>query len=230
MTRQIDKLARFATAALVCGWLLPGVALAIEEPMYGVLEQYGNIELRSYDEIVLAETVVDADFDAAGNQAFRRLFGYISGKNRSQVKIDMTAPVVQEAVSEKIAMTAPVVQKQDDRVGGWPSSFRISTTGTTRLYPPTRRSASGWSRSGRWQFCVSPAAGAARDSRPRRPNFEQSLADRGLDTRRPAVFARYDPPFKPWFLRRNEVMIPVTTESAPTTTDGGVRVVPFRPM
>jgi hypothetical protein len=35
-----------------------------------------------------------------------------------------------------------------------------------------------------------------------------------LDKRRlkPAgetVFARYDPPFKPWFLRRNEVLIPV---------------------
>jgi hypothetical protein len=31
-----------------------------------------------------------------------------------------------------------------------------------------------------------------------------------------AEWARYDPPFKPWFLRRNEVLIPVETIEAGT--------------
>lgn len=35
------------------------------------------------------------------------------------------------------------------------------------------------------------------------------LADRGLKTIGEAMYARYNPPFTPWFLRRNEVMIAV---------------------
>jgi hypothetical protein len=35
------------------------------------------------------------------------------------------------------------------------------------------------------------------------------LEKRGMEPAGKTVFARYDPPFKPWFLRRNEVLIPV---------------------
>jgi len=44
---------------------------------------------------------------------------------------------------------------------------------------------------------------------------EVILAETRVTPDGPAVFARYDPPFKPWFLRRNEVMIPVKTEAVP---------------
>jgi hypothetical protein len=212
MSRRPEKRVRFVTAAVVCGWFLPGVALAIEEPGYGVLERHGSIELRSYDEIVLAETVVDADFDDAGGQAFRRLFGYISGKNRSQVKIDMTAPVVQEATSEKIAMTAPVVQQQDDQ--GWRVAFVVPGLYTWHNAPePTDPEVSLRLVPERKMAVLQFSGGwSAERFKAKEAELRASLADRGWAPAGPAVFARYDPPYKPWFLRRNEVMIPVTLE------------------
>ena len=83
---------------LVASAFFPGgnLAMAIETADYVVIETDDDFELRRYAPQILAETTVSADFDNAGNQAFRRLFNYISGANRAQSKIAMTAPVSQE--------------------------------------------------------------------------------------------------------------------------------------
>ena len=81
-------------AAIV--WLVQEVALAVDEPEYEVVACHGDFELRRYVPMILAETHVDSDFEGAGNQAFSRLFRYISGNNTVRAKIEMTAPVVQE--------------------------------------------------------------------------------------------------------------------------------------
>ena len=39
--------------------------------------------------------------------------------------------------------------------------------------------------------------------------LEEYIQKRGLTIAGAPVWARYDPPFMPWFLRRNEVLIPV---------------------
>jgi hypothetical protein len=77
-------------------------AMAIERAKYTVVETEGKFELRQYEPYLVAETMVEGDFDEVGNEGFRRLFDYISGKNRKQQSITMTAPVSQEAESEKI--------------------------------------------------------------------------------------------------------------------------------
>ena len=69
--------------------------MAIEEAPYTVVENDGEFEIRDYAPHVLAETVVAGAFDRAGNEAFSRLFRYISGDNRSRHKVAMTAPVSQ---------------------------------------------------------------------------------------------------------------------------------------
>ena len=84
---------------------LAGETMALEKAKYSVVEKEGNFELRRYEPYVVAETMVKGDFDTVGNQGFRRLFDYISGKNRKQQSISMTAPVSQKAESEKISMT-----------------------------------------------------------------------------------------------------------------------------
>jgi len=86
--------------------------MAYEEAKYTVIMKEGNYELRLYESHIVAETVVDGDFDKAGNEGFRRLFKYISGENQKKQSIAMTTPVSQEAGSEKIAMTAPVSQER----------------------------------------------------------------------------------------------------------------------
>lgn len=40
-------------------------------------------------------------------------------------------------------------------------------------------------------------------------SLEVLIQRKGLQVVGEPIFARYDPPFKPWFLRRNEVLIPV---------------------
>jgi hypothetical protein len=74
--------------ALACFLLLLAAlgaqsAMAIEEAPYTTLEQRGDFELRQYQPYVVAETVVQGSFEDVGSEAFRRLFVYISGGNRS---------------------------------------------------------------------------------------------------------------------------------------------------
>ena len=95
--------------------------MAIEEAKYKLLDRDGDFELRQYEPQIVAETMVEGDFQDVGNEGFRRLYDYISGNNRKQQTIPMTAPVSQEANSEKIPMTAPVNQQ---KVGGkWRITF-----------------------------------------------------------------------------------------------------------
>ena len=199
----------FAVIAAAVLVQLTGVAMAIEGPAYEVVSSHGDVEIRRYEPMILAETRVDSQFEEAGNEAFRRLFGYISGDNTTRSKIAMTAPVVQEPTSQKIAMTAPVVQEAD--ASGWrvafvvPSEFSWETTPQPtdsrielRLVP--ERTMAVLRFSGTW--------GEARFAEHER-ELRAFVAEHGLRAVGEAVYARYNPPFTPWFMRRNEVMIPV---------------------
>ena len=183
--------------------------MAIEEAPYTTVEQRGDFELRQYQPYVAAETIVEGSFEEVGNEAFRRLFGYISGANRSAQSIAMTAPVEQAAALEKIGMTAPVTQeKSGDR---WrvafvlPSAYTLATAPqptdarVTLALVPERLVASvrysgTWSR-GRYEENLQA--------------LERFIVEQGLTPTGEPVFARYNPPLMPWFLRRNEILIPV---------------------
>ena len=103
--------------------LTGGPAMAIEEAPYTVVKTSGIFEIRDYEPHILAETLIDGTLEDAGNKAFRRLFNYISGANRSRSSIAMTAPVSQEPSGEKISMTAPVSQQA--LAGKWAVSFMM---------------------------------------------------------------------------------------------------------
>jgi hypothetical protein len=107
--------------------------MAIEEAKYTVLERQGDFEIRQYEPLIVAETLVGGKFQDVGNEGFRRLYDYISGKNHKREGIPMTAPVSQEAASEKISMTAPVNQK---KVGGkWRITFLMPSQYTLETLP-----------------------------------------------------------------------------------------------
>ncbi len=68
-----------------------------EEPAYQVIEKHGDVEIRHYEAQVMASvTVVNEDFDAFREHAFKRLAYYIFGGNFEKEKMAMTAPVLQE--------------------------------------------------------------------------------------------------------------------------------------
>lgn len=183
--------------------------VGIEKSKRSVLEKDGRFELRQYEPSIVAETVVESDFDDAGNIAFRRLYNYISGENRKKESIAMTAPVNQQNRSEKIAMTAPVGQQRSG--DKWVVSFLMPSKYTMQTLPepldpavklkeiPARKMAA-LRYSGTWS----------------RKRYEEHLARlrQFIEQRRwkvtgEPVFARYDPPFQLPFFRRNEVLIPV---------------------
>lgn len=96
------------STAMLAGCSVFGIRSGYEQPPYEVVESLSDdVEIRRYRAHLVAETVVEAaNPEAAQNQAFRILAGYIFGANRSREEISMTAPV--EVRSETIAMTAPV--------------------------------------------------------------------------------------------------------------------------
>ena len=192
-----------------------------EQQPYDVVRLFGSFELRRYPAHVVAEVTVDAGFEEAGNRAFRYLFGYISGDNRSRTKVAMTAPVIQadaRSGSEKIEMTSPVVQ-QSAAAGGYRVAFVLPATFTRDSAPepvsPAVRvrevpaSTAGAIRfSGRWS-----------ESRYNKhlDELRRDLLAAGFTPVGPPRFARFDPPFLPPFLRRNEVVLDIA-ESEETFT------------
>ena len=187
--------------------------MAIEEAKYNVLKKDGRFEIRDYEPHILAEIIVAGDIEQAGNKAFNRLFRYISGDNRSRDTIAMTAPVSQESRGEKIQMTAPVSLQPAQ--GRWAVSFMMPASYTLETLPvpedpgiivrqvPARRMAavrySGfWSRKNYLRY---------------KNELEGWIHKEGLTISGDPIWARYNPPFTLWFLRRNEILIPVTSIS-----------------
>lgn len=190
--------------------LLTGNAMAVEEAKYTVTREEGRFELRRYDPHILAETTVGGDFEGAGNEAFGRLFKYISGNNEQQQKVAMTSPVGQEPTNEKIAMTSPVGQQKID--GKWVVSFMMPATFSLESTPEPQ-DPSVYIREVPARHIAAVRYSGFWSEKSYRRNLEMLLdwiTKSGLSVSGEPIWARYNPPFMPWFLRRNEVLVPVT--------------------
>jgi hypothetical protein len=184
-----------------------------EQQPYELIRRYPHFELRWYPACAVAEVKVTTDFDRAGNAAFRYLFNYISGNNSGRRKLAMTAPVIQEPGSpQKLAMTAPVLQQGPlpGTVGSsefvvafvLPAGVTADTAPTpadpkvtVRGVPATLAAALSFS-----------GGGSASSFERHNAGLQAAVKLAGLTPVGPPRFARFDPPFKPWFLRRNEVL------------------------
>jgi hypothetical protein len=187
--------------------------MAIEEAKYEVIKKDKQFEIRDYAPHILAETVVEGSMEGAGNKAFGLLFRYISGRNRSRTKVAMTAPVSQEPTGEKINMTAPVEQQRVR--DAWIVSFMMPRSYTLQTLPepedarvtlrqvPARRMAAV-RYTGFW---------SEKSYLRHKSELESWIHKKGLTIAGDPVWARYNPPFSPWFLRRNEILIPVNTDA-----------------
>jgi hypothetical protein len=175
---------------------IPEVSVAIEEPAFETLMEEGAFSLRKYGTVLLAETEVEGAFEEAGNRAFGKLAGYIFGKNDGDQKIAMTAPVGMEALGTryKVHFTMP---------GKWTlRTLPVPFEKSVRLIEQKPRKMAVVQYSGSW-------------SEQRYREHEQALrrwmTEKGLKSSGEPIFARYNSPWTLWFLRRNEVWIPVET-------------------
>ena len=164
-----------------------------ETPDYTILKKAGSLEVRQYKGLKLATTPMSG---AEMNGSFMRLFRYIDGANVSQEKIAMTAPVLIEKKSDSATMSFIVPQAMATREKGipQPSASEITVTAAGDLKVAALRF------SGR------------RSSETEAKALEQLrkiAQEGGIELTGDALFAYYDPPWTPTFLRRNEVMLRV---------------------
>jgi hypothetical protein len=180
---------------------------AIEEPDFEVIQRLDAVEIRQYAPYVVAEVTVTGPADQAGNRAFPMLAGYIFGKNKGDRKMAMTAPVTQTPTPVKMAMTAPVTQAPTAE--GYLVQF-VLPKGVTLETAPEPLDA-------RVKVREVPAAKVAaikfsgfwsEDNYQRHlGQLTSGLTAAGLRWKGEPVYSRYDAPWTPWFMRRNEIWL-----------------------
>ena len=185
----------------------------VEEASYEVLGEYGQIEVREYNELVIAETSVDAGYEEAGNIAFKRLFAYISGKNVTKVKIVMTTPVMaKEGASidgEKVAMTTPVLGERQEQ--GWRYGFVLPGSYSIEKAPVPSDPLVTLAVIPKKKVAVIRYSGSWNEESMRQKSNELKnwIRTNRLEPASKPRSAGYDPPWTIPFLRRNEIMIDV---------------------
>lgn len=197
-------------AGLLIVATLGSVAMAVETPLYKEVLRDGDLELRDYPAQVVAEVSVDGDQKEAASKGFRLLAGYIFGANRKRQSIAMTAPVAQQAVSEKIAMTAPVAQTQS-AAGTWVIRFTMPSTWSLQTLPVPDDSRVKLHNTNPARFAVLRFSGLAQPNDVQ-TKFNELLAlvkSHDLHVIGSVSLAQYNPPWTLWFMRRNEVMVEV---------------------
>lgn len=193
--------------------LSPVSSHAIEEPAYEVLQQIGDdIEIRQYAPYVVAEVVIEADADEAGNLAFPILAGYIFGKNQGQKEFAMTAPVTQTAAPTRLEMTAPVTQAAAPGAAGRYVVQFVLPKGVTLESAPQPLDARVKLRevpAGRVAAIRYSGFWSESNYNEHLELLRAALKASNLTPTGEPVFSRYNPPFMPWFLRRNEIWLPL---------------------
>ncbi len=194
-----------------------------EQQPYELVHRYADFELRRYPVHTVAEVEVSASFDRAGNAAFRPLFNYISGNNTARQSLAMTAPVIQSAAppSRKVQMTVPVLQRGpmhspraagESDEGPYVLAFVLPAgmtedTAPVPADPQVRIRTVPGSTAAALRFS---GGGSGSAFAKRNHALQDAITAAGMRASGPPRFARFDPPFKPWFLRRNEVIQDVT--------------------
>ena len=182
----------------------------VNEPKFKIIESHGNIEIREYEPLLVAEVRVEGERKEAISKGFRSLADYIFGNNAPSQKISMTAPVMQQP-GEKIAMTAPVIQQATDHSGHWKVSFVMPAGYTLETLPlPNNSQVEALSIPAK-RYAVIRFSGLAGEE-----NLQKHLEELvkytkqvNLKTVGEPIFAFYNPPWTLPFLRRNETMLEI---------------------
>lgn len=190
--------------ALLCFFFLslgligPNMAQAVSEPPYSLVKSEPPFEVRDYDALTVAETHIEGDFDIAGSLGFRRVAGYIFGKNQNargeSEKIAMTAPVTMEAQNQQWRLH--FVMPQGMTVVNLPKPVDAGVQ--LREVPAQRMAAVRFSG-------LTTAASIERQTQL----LKDWLGRNNLAFDERPQLARYNDPFTlPWN-RRNEILIPL---------------------
>jgi DNA gyrase inhibitor GyrI len=189
---------------------MSGCAVTAEEISHNVIKKDGNIEIRQYDETVIAKVTVEATRREATSKAFRSLFKFISGDNVAKQEISMTAPVSQQPVSQKIPMTTPVAQESAGE-GQWQIAFYMPNDMEFDITPKPTNDNVTIERIPAQKMAAIRFSGRSTDDNIAKHEQEllQYMTDNNIDYIPEPTYAFYNPPWTPWFMRRNEVLFKI---------------------
>jgi hypothetical protein len=169
----------------------------VEKVNYDVLKKIKSIEIREYPVMILALVKNQND-----NSAFGLLFNYISGYNKKQEKIKMTTPVIN---SEKIEMTSPVISQDNNMAFIMPSKYNKNNIpipldkNIKIIVEPQRKLAiirfSGYTSSNKIQKF--------------KEKLLTELDKNNIKSKGSPLLMRYNSPFAPPFIRRNEIGVEI---------------------
>jgi len=165
-----------------------------ETAPYKVVRADGKFELRDYPAITVVETPMKSPDQGADN-AFGRLFQFISGGNAASQKIAMTTPVLMAGSGTNGTMAFVLPAKLV--LGEVPKPTDASLT--------IRELPAGW-------FAVMRYSGGRnhRQETNQLARLESWMTAQSLPVLSSPIYAYFDPPWTPAFLRRNEVMLRTT--------------------
>jgi len=192
-TSQKDFVARKSFGDLGYHSILAYAQGMTQKQVYSVVSVHDGFEVRRYDDCVLVQVVARGEFMAAGNNAFGSLLSFISGNNARRQKIAMTAPVIQQPLGSNqhvISFVMPADFNADDTPAPLNSVLSIK--------PVPAHLAAARAFKGSWNAARFEAEGEA---------LLASVAKAGLPSKGSLYWSRFDPPFKPGFLKHNEVLI-----------------------
>ncbi|MEY4900987.1 MAG: hypothetical protein RL741_1303 [Actinomycetota bacterium] len=166
----------------------------VKEQKYSVVNSFAGFELRNYEPCVLADIEITSNFEKAGNAGFGPLVGYIGGQNQPGTKISMTSPVIQEPAGTAHIVSFVLPSEIDEPGAPKPTDNRVALRFKPQELVAVARFTGLWS---------------AASYQERLTKLLAAIDAAGYRTAGNARFARFDPPWTPWFMRRNEIQIPV---------------------
>ncbi|WP_407357163.1 SOUL family heme-binding protein [Methanolobus sp. WCC5] len=173
-------------------WFIAGVyySMTAENIGYEVIDELDDgVEIRRYGEMTVVSTAANGQ-----NEAFSLLARYISGNNRDNVRMNMTSPVISIKDDSSVSMSFVLPEGYDAENAPLPekSGVAISTI------PPRK-------------LAVITFSGYANDNAfdDHRSVLSSQLEEHGIVTKGDFFLMRYNPPWVPPSLMRNEVAVEV---------------------
>ena len=182
MVRSLLMTALFASLLTAC------TGGKYESPNYCVVSSDGAFEIRDYPQLTLVSTPMQ---HRGEDGSFMKLFRFIQGRNDRAEKISMTTPVLMTGSS---VGTMSFVLPQAVAQHGAPTPSNSDVTLST--VPPSRYAAYRFSGSN------NPAS-----SEVAAKKLVAWVKSHHVEMLGSPLFAYYNPPWTPGFLRRNEVLI-----------------------
>ena len=161
-----------------------------ERQKFDLVKKIDGIEIRKYHPCVMADVVVNSEYERAGNIGFRPLVSYIS-----QNSIAMTAPVVQEQSADNSWVVSFVMP-----AGMQINQMPLPNDAKVKLREIKEHHAAVISFRGitTWNKVTQ-----------KEKELRENLQREKISIVGPMQVARFDPPWKPGFARHNEVILPI---------------------